>query len=162
VGGSANNTIYGTAGADKAYGYAGNDLIKGAAAGDTIDGGTGNDQIYGELGNDVLTGGAGQDTFFFNTALGSSNVDRITDFNVADDTIRLENAIMTKLSSSGTLASSLFRIGTKAVDANDYVVYNSQTGALSYDADGSGAGAAVQIATLAPNLKLTAADLYII
>ena len=53
-------------------------------------------------------------------------------------------------------------VGTKAVDANDYVVYNSQTGALSYDADGSGAGAAVQIATLAPNLKLTAADLYII
>jgi Ca2+-binding RTX toxin-like protein len=162
VGGSANNTIYGTVGNDRAYGYAGNDLIKGAAGSDLLDGGTGDDRIYGELGNDILTGGAGKDTFFFNTALGSSNIDRITDFNVADDTIRLENAVMTKLVSTGMLSASKFRVGAKALDSDDHIVYDSQTGALSYDADGSGTRVAVQFATLAPNLKLTAADVYVI
>ncbi len=37
----------------------------------------------------MLTGGLGADTFVFRDALGVSNIDTITDFNVAQDTIRL-------------------------------------------------------------------------
>ena len=49
-----------------------------------------------------------------------------------------------------------------AHDLNDYLVYNPATGALSYDADGSGAGAGVQIALLGVNLALTNADFVIV
>ena len=58
-----------------------------------ITGNAGINVLSGGAGNDTLTGGAGTDYFVFNTALSaSSNVDRITDFNVLEDTIRLENA----------------------------------------------------------------------
>jgi len=39
-------------------------------------------------------------------------------------------------------------VGTAAADANDFIIYNTSTGALFYDADGSEAGAAVQFATV--------------
>ncbi len=45
---------------------------------------------------------------------------------------------------------------------NDHVIYNPATGALIYDADGNGAGAAVQFATLAHNLALTNADFFLV
>jgi Ca2+-binding RTX toxin-like protein len=136
--------------------------LVGNTSANTLTGGSGNDTISGGLGSDVLKGGAGRDTFVFNTKPGSSNIDRITDFNPAEDTIRLENAVMTKLGSWGGLAASKLRVGTKALDGDDHVVYNSQTGALYYDYDGSGSGAAAQIATLSTGLKMSAANFYII
>jgi Ca2+-binding RTX toxin-like protein len=78
-----------------------------------------------------------------------------------DDTIRLENAIFAKLA-AGTLASGSLRTGPKAADSNDYVLYDAATGALSYDADGSGGGAAVKFAQLATGLALTSADILVI
>jgi hypothetical protein len=43
----------------------------------------------------------------------------------------------------------------QAENINNHLVYNTNTGLLSYDADGSGAGAAIQIVTLigAPTLN---------
>ena len=42
-------------------------------------------------GNDVLIGGKGKDVFVFATALNkATNLDKITDFNVKDDSIQLE------------------------------------------------------------------------
>ena len=52
--------------------------------------------------------------------------------------------------------------GAAAADANDYLIYDNGTGALLYDADGNGAGAATQIALLGSNLALTAADFFVI
>jgi len=49
-----------------------------------------------------------------------------------------------------------------AADADDYLIYRSGTGALFYDADGNGAGAAVQIAVLGSGLALTVADFTVI
>jgi Ca2+-binding RTX toxin-like protein len=98
----------------------------------------------------------------FDTPLSATaNVDTVRDFNVVDDTIRLENAIFTKLA-AGTLASGSLRTGPKAADSNDYVLYDAATGALSYDADGSGGGAAVKFAQLATGLALTSADILVI
>ena len=136
----------------------------------TIIGNSGANTLNGGLGNDTLTGGSGKDKFVFNTKLGSTNVDKITDFNVIDDTIHLENAIFTKLTSSTfnsitkVLNTANFVSNTtgKAVDANDYLIYNKTDGKLFYDADGSGTGAAIQFATLNTNLLLTNADFTVI
>ena len=89
------------------------------------------------------------------------------DFNVKDDTIWLDNAIFTKFGqgTEGTprkLNKAYFKIGDKAQDKNDYVLYNNKTGVPSYDADGSGKGKAVEIAELSKNLKMTYHDVFIV
>ncbi len=150
-------------GAINLTGNASSNTITGNAGKNTIKGQGGNDIIDGGLGNDVLYGGKGKDAFVFSTALNKSkNVDKIADFNVKDDTIRLDNAIFTKLAKTGKLNKAFFKIGSKAKDKNDYIVYDSKKGVLSYDADGSGKGAAIKIATLSKNLKMTAADFLVI
>ena len=149
---------------------AGNTLdnsIFGNSAANQINGGAGNDHLYGGLGKDLLAGSTGKDIFVLNTKASSSNVDKIVDFVVRDDTIQLDNAIFKKLGSGSEaapkkLSSSFFNIGTKADDRNDYLIYNNKNGYLYYDADGSGSGKAVLIATLSKNLKMTSSDFYVI
>jgi Ca2+-binding RTX toxin-like protein len=180
TGTTANDTLYGTAaadtmlglaGADRLYGQDGNDRIEGGAGDDTLLGGAGidtmlggdgRDTFYGGAGSDVLTGGANADRFVFNTGLGSGNVDRITDFSTVDDTFLLENATFKALTATGTLGSAAFYAGAAAHDSNDRIIYNAANGALSYDADGTGAGASVQFATLATGLALTNQDFLVI
>jgi Ca2+-binding RTX toxin-like protein len=53
-------------------------------------------------------------------------------------------------------------VGAAAADANDYIVYNQTTGALFYDSNGSGAGGAIQFATLTNKPTLTASDFVVI
>jgi Ca2+-binding RTX toxin-like protein len=129
----------------------------------TITGNSGTNTINGGLGNDTLTGGAGTDSFVFNTALGASNIDRITDFNVIADTIRLENAIFTGLA-GGTLSASAFVRNTSgnATDASDRIIYETDNGRLYFDRDGTGAAAKVHFATLNTNLAVTNADFFVI
>jgi hypothetical protein len=144
-------------------GTSGNDVLNGTLGKDAINGFARNDKINGGAGNDVLSGGFGSDIFVFNTTLNAStNVDKITDFNPMYDTLYLENAVMGQVGSWGNLANGKFRIGSKALDSDDRIIYNTTTGALSYDSDGSGYRAQIKFATLSPNLKLTAADFYIL
>lgn len=159
------DTIKGSAGADTLCGYAGNDKLLGNGGNDKLLGGGGSDVLTGGAGNDTLTGGAGSDYFVLSASLSaSSNVDAISDFSAVSDTIRLENAIFTKLATTGTLGASQFRANLtgKAMDANDYIVYETDTGKVFYDADGSGAGAAVQISTLVGHPTITCADFVVI
>jgi Ca2+-binding RTX toxin-like protein len=136
--------------------------MTGNGAGNTVRGNNGSNVINGGGGRDDLIGLGGQDHFLFDSALNAAtNVDRILDFNVADDTIRLENAVFTTLAAGG-LGAGQFVIGAAAQDANDRVIYNSSTGALFYDADGTGAGAAIQFATLSTGLALTAQDFLVV
>lgn len=139
-----------------------NILIDAGAGADTV---TGNGQanlINGGLGNDVLTGGLGADLFRFDTALSKTdNVDRITDFSVVDDTFQLDDAVFRKLA-AGALKAADFVTGSKALDSSDRIVYNSTTGDIFYDADGSGSGAAVLFAKVAAGTALTSADFLII
>ncbi|MEP9400493.1 calcium-binding protein [Sphingomonas sp. VNH70] len=137
-------------------------VLVGNAGANTMNARGGADLIDGGLGADILTGEAGADSFRFSTALGNGNVDTITDFTVADDTILLDDAVFAAAGSLGTLAAGAFRIGTAAQDADDRILYDSATGALYYDADGNGAGAAVQFATIGTGLALTHADFVVI
>lgn len=123
-------------------------------------GGTGNDVLQGGLGKDSLSGGIGRDVFFFNMEI-NSLPDSIADFKVIDDTIKLDKQIFTHLS-SGVLEASQFVKGSTALDSNDYIIYNPSTGAVTYDADGSGVGFGVQIALLGIKLGITAADFVVI
>jgi Ca2+-binding RTX toxin-like protein len=136
--------------------------LTGNANGNIVVGNNGNNVIAGGDGNDELTGRGGQDHFVFNTALNVvSNVDEITDFNVADDTIHLENLVFTSLA-NGPLAAGQFVIGTTAQDGNDRIIYNSSTGALLYDSDGVGGTAAIRFAQLSAGLALTNQDFLVV
>ena len=135
--------------------------INGNNGNNGLNGGGGNDRLDGNGGNDTLTGGTGQDIFVFDTALGSSNVDTITDFNVADDTIFLASSIFAAAGAEGTLAADAFRSGAVALDASDRIIYDSATGNLYYDANGNTAGGSVLFAQLTAGLALTNADFVI-
>ncbi len=150
-------TLKGTAAIDGTGNTQNNKLI-GNSADNQLNGGAGNDRLDGKNGNNTLTGGAGEDSFEFTT---TGHIDTITDFTVIDDTITLDNAVFTVLT-VGELAANHFIIGTQALDADDYIIYNDSTGALSYDADGNGAGGAVQIATVGVGLSMTNPDFVVI
>lgn len=161
------DSLTGKGGNDLLNGGNGNDTLTGSSGNDTLKGGGGNDLLNGGPGKDTLLGGPGKDFFLFNALLNSStNVDKMTDFSPADDTMRLENAIFAKLTGTGPLSSGQFRANAngKAMDANDFIIYNTTTGALFYDADGSGGNAAVKFATLGTTSHpaLTAADFVVI
>ena len=161
------DTLTGTRGANTLHGDGGNDTLSGGAGTDKLYGDAGNDLLRGGTGTDLLTGGAGKDTFQFDTVLSANSVARITDFSVADDTIALDHTIFTALSGkSGPITSSMFKVITTGgtIDANDHIIYNSSTGALLYDVNGSTSGLAdaIQFATLAKGLLLTDADFVLI
>jgi Ca2+-binding RTX toxin-like protein len=136
----------------------------GVAGADTLNGGGGNDLLDGGLAADTLTGGAGQDYFRFSTELGNGNIDWIKDFKIADDTILLDNLIFASVGGDGALALGSFykSAGGAAHDADDRIIYDTDSGMLSYDADGSGQEAAVQFAHLNTHLDLSAADFIVI
>ncbi|MGO4835152.1 hypothetical protein AB4144_23140 [Rhizobiaceae sp. 2RAB30] len=140
-------------------------VLRGNGAANVMNGASGNDTLDGGGGKDVLTGGAGHDTFVFSSALNAvNNVDIVKDFNVADDTVALDNAVMRGLGSAvGTLSAVQFWTNTTGLahDSSDRIIYETDTGKLFYDADGSGAVAGVHFATLAPNLSLTNLDFVV-
>ncbi|WP_019903877.1 M10 family metallopeptidase C-terminal domain-containing protein [Methylobacterium sp. 77] len=134
----------------------------GNARANVITGNGGANTLTGGGGNDVLTGGAGDDTFLFRTRPGTGNVDHIRDFSLTDDVVALSAKIFTALG-GGTLAESVFKdVASGAVDADDRVLYDHETGILAYDADGSGAGRALTIAVLDTKVALTFADLLVV
>jgi Ca2+-binding RTX toxin-like protein len=134
----------------------------------TIVGNSAANVLDGRLGSDKLIGGGGADRFLFDTALSSSNVDTITDFSHSGgDRIELDHAIFTALQSVtlGTaIASSDFyvsRTGTAHL-STDHILYDTLTGALSYDPDGTGSQQAVQFAVLSGHPTLTAPDFLLV
>ncbi len=96
--------------------------------------------LTGRAGVDTLTGAAGNDTFRFDTALGPSNYDTVTDFDVdgagADsfDTMQLENGIFTQLTTPGDLSGLQFTRVVNNADADNgrTITYVSSTGGLFY------------------------------
>jgi Ca2+-binding RTX toxin-like protein len=127
-----------------------------------ITGNAGANSLNGLLGVDTLTGGGGADNFLFTTTLSPNNIDKITDFNPVADTIRIDNAVFTGLT-AGALAATAFVQNTtgKAADASDRIIYETDTGALWFDRDGTGAATAVQFATLNTKLAITNADFFV-
>ena len=152
---------YGTTAID----LTGNDVAQviGNAGDNVLRGLGGNDQLQGMHGNDILTGGAGNDYFLFNSGLEElTNVDTITDYSAATDTIRLSDIVFAQAGALGTLAADAYHTGVAATDAEDRIIYNSSTGALLHDADGNGANEAIQFATLGTELSITHNDFAVV
>jgi Ca2+-binding RTX toxin-like protein len=151
TGGGDSDTIFGGDGDDGnglgvLRGEAGDDLIAGEAGIDRLEGGDGNDQLSGGGGNDVLVGGAGIDRFRFSLADGGN--DRIDDWAV--DQISVSAADFGGSLISGPLDAARLIVGAAPVadQAFGQFLYSTVTGQLSWDADGTGAGAAVMLARL--------------
>jgi len=169
TGNGLSNSLTGNAAANVLRGGDGNDALAGGSGADTLYGDAGNDLLRGGAGNDLLYGGAGNDIFRFDTALSTSTVkndDSLRYFNPAQDTIQLENSIFTKFgtSTTGPISAAYFKANSTglAQDSNDYLIYETDTGKLFYDTNGSAAGGSVQIALLDPNLALTSADYVLV
>ena len=158
-----NLTLTGTT-AINGFGDAFANAIVGNAKTNTLQGLGGNDLLAGGLGKDTLTGGANNDSFFFNTAPSAANIDTITDYNVAADTIRLENAVFTRLAGTGVLTAAQFWKSATGLahDANDRIIYETDTGKLFYDSNGSAAGGRVELAVLTGHPAITNADFFIV
>jgi serralysin len=140
--------------------------LSGNMVSNAITGNAGRNALDGKGGNDELTGGLGRDRFLFTTKLDPrSNVDRILDFSVEDDTIRLENTVFQSLKKTGTLASGAFHVtSTRGVahDASDRIIYNQETGFIYFDSDGTGRANAIKFAHVGAGLALTASDFYVV
>ncbi|MER8408339.1 calcium-binding protein [Mesorhizobium sp. M1307] len=135
--------------------------LTGNAFAQTIQGNAGANIINGGGGADILSGNGGNDAFVFNSALGAGNIDKVTDFNKLHDKIHLDDAVFAGLKLGG-LSSDAFFAGTAAHDSSDHIIYNSSTGALSFDSDGIGGAAQIQFATLSPGLSLAAGSFLVI
>jgi Ca2+-binding RTX toxin-like protein len=166
VGGAGNDTINGLAGADLLQGLGGNDSIVGGTGWDTLQGGDGGDWLHAGGWSDTMTGGAGADSFVW-TEAGNGNRDTVTDFASGTDELLFENGTLTAMGATGAWAAGDARFwaaagATAGHDADDRLVYNTSTGNLYYDADGSGAGAAQWVATITGAPGVVATDITVI
>ncbi|WP_052003089.1 calcium-binding protein [Microvirga sp. BSC39] len=151
-------SVYGGQFGDRIDGSAVTNTLRGNLGSDVLNARGGNDWLYGGDGNDRLTGGTGRDGFVFDAAPNKkTNVDRIVDYSVKNDTIYLDDAAFVKLK-RGWLSAPAFHTGSKAHDKGDRVIYDKKAGALYYDSDGTGGAAQIKFATLAKNLKMTHSD----
>ena len=115
-----------------------------------------------------LQGGAGADRFQFGANLNAAiHVDTQRDFVSGTDRIVLDDDVLRSFSASASIrpGDGQFVTGAGSVtatDANDFLLYDTSTGVLYYDRDGSGPAAALKFAVLEGAPALVAADFLIV
>ncbi|MBD2525796.1 calcium-binding protein, partial [Nostoc sp. FACHB-133] len=156
---------------DVINGQGGNDTINGNSGNDLLRGGAGDDLLIGGIGNDILIGGSGADAFVYNTTAAFTSttvgIDTIADFNHSDgDKIVLDKTTFSAITSfvgTGFSNASNFQITSLGALSNAVIVYDSMTGQLLYNQNGSAAGFGTggQFAQLTGAPTLTASDFII-
>jgi Ca2+-binding RTX toxin-like protein len=139
-------------------GNSGANLLRGLGEADRVSGGGGADTIEGGLGADTLTGGGGLDRFLWQEA--GEGGDVVTDFRSGEDHLAFRTGGFGGLA-VGALDPAHFAKDAPGAAVPQFV-YEEATGTLRWDADGTGAGAAVTIAVLANLPILGAADIQVI
>jgi Ca2+-binding RTX toxin-like protein len=158
--GNAGGHLDGTDDADIIEGRGGDDEIGGHGGSDKIDGGDGDDHIHGGEGIDKLTGGLGDDFFVFKE-YGKADRDEIKDFDVdGTDTIALDHHVFRIFDRHQTIGTE-FYIGPEALNKKDHLIYDSTSGNLYYDDDGSGRHKQQLIAVFDDKPTLHASDFLI-
>ena len=133
---------------------AGDDALKGGAGDDRLYANEGTNTMEGGTGNDLRYAGTGADTFVFRE-FGADNADRLRNVTSGTDKVALDAAAF---GVGFAFDPALFEFASNASAAGTLFTYDSATGDLSYDADGSGAGAAQLIAELDNGTNLTVDD----
>jgi Ca2+-binding RTX toxin-like protein len=173
TGNELNNTLRGNSGQNLLSGLGGSDRLQGGSGNDTLIGGDGVDTLYGEGNNDVINGGAGNDvlggaggsdTFIYGSS--GEGVDSLIDFSAPNDTISVSaSGFGGGLTPGAAIGSAQFLSAAGAIAATaptQRFIYNTTTGALLFDADGSDSGfAPVQFATLTTRPTISTADIFV-
>jgi Ca2+-binding RTX toxin-like protein len=140
----------------KLLGKGGDDELVAGAADQTLKGGDGDDFLFAIDGLCFFYGGNGNDVFAF---LDPTEPNKIKDLNPEDDLIALDGFGFDAIG-PGFLDDSQFRIGKQAKTAEQIVIYDSKSGAIYFDNDGSGSEAQVQFAKVTKGLDLAAGNFY--
>ena len=156
-GGEANDTLSGDDGKDVLDGGPGNDALHGGDGVDTLSGGDGDDTLYSGAGADTVSGGVGHDVFVFDNPAGGGT-DKISDFSALDDEFAFDDAVFHSLAGGIDAGNLVFAVKPAAQDADDYLLFDTKSGKLYYDDDGSGSHAAVLLATVKGTLAGLDAD----
>jgi len=141
---------------------ANNEWISGAAGNDSLTGGSGNDFLIGGVGSDTIATGSGSDNIVYYAT--NEGGDTITDFAPGTDKLAFRG--------NGQGGSDFFDFaeGTSLTPGSNFITSGAIAtspiptfiyfgGVLSYDADGSGSGAAVNIATFSGSPTIAASDI---
>jgi Ca2+-binding RTX toxin-like protein len=118
----------------------------------------GKDTVNGKGGNDTVTLREGQDTFVYDSPNG---ITQFLDFSPQEDTIQVSAQGFGGGLQAGELSPDAFAT-SGATTAKTRFVYDDGTGALSFDADGSGSGEAIQIGQFWPTNGVTSSDILVI
>jgi Ca2+-binding RTX toxin-like protein len=181
-GGAFADSLSGDAAGNNFFGHGGNDTLVGAEGNDTLRGADGDDWLYGGFafavsntgtGNDVLVGGGGHDRFVFNDSPNpalagpEATADAVTDFRSGTDELVFDDNVFPSAGPPGEYVANDPRFyaapgATQGHDETDRIVYDTSTGRLYFDHDGSGVAAAQIIATLQGAPAVTATDILII
>ncbi len=148
TGDTLGNEFYGGSGSDRLVGGMGSDFLFGDAGSDTVFGEGGLDFVSGGRNADTLSGGLDSDIYYYDSK--THGRDRILDFVSGEDQFHFRAGGFNVEGGYLLQGKSTF-ISNKnpmvRVDAAT-VLYDSDTGRLFFDSDGTGIAAAVLIATI--------------
>ena len=141
----------------------------GNGADNTLIGNPGNNYLEGGAGVDTLTGGAGGDGFFIAYNGAGKDPDTVTDFKSGEDLLMIDlasfgiNPQALGIVSSGMVAldTAVFGAGARALDPNDYFIYDTAQQILFVDPDGSGALVALVAVHFSGITEIGPDDLYV-
>lgn len=163
VGLGGNGFLRGNDGRDGLTGDDGNDSLIGGVGDDGLVGGANDDFLEGDAGFDTLTCGSGKDTFFFINP--NADSDTIKDFVSADDSIAVAGSIfgggLTGSPDGTPISADQFHLGSAAADNTDRFIYDTTSGNLFFDVDGTGSTAQVKLRQLTGIPTLDAADIVV-
>ncbi|MGC1269149.1 MAG: calcium-binding protein [Croceibacterium sp.] len=136
-------------------------LMGGAGDANTLVGNNGDNVFDGGGGADWLTGAGGADVFVYRDLRVGDGVPTIVDFVSGTDRIALEDMEFGTNLRRGVLTDVSFALNAPQ-DAGDRVIYNTVTGELLWDPDGTGSSQALLFGRLQGAPTITVADFLII
>jgi len=157
-GGAGDDVLEGLDGMDTLNGGEGSDKLYGGDKNDTLSGGDADDLLYGGDGYDFFTGGAGADRFYIDGPLGT--YDKISDFEHDVDKI----AVSKSAYGVDHLWEIDFVSGRRPTpeEKGPTLLYNTESGDLWWDADGTGSKDAVKMADLLNKPDFSLGDIVLV